>query len=311
MRAQFESPNQQGPQPSVPARRRRSTWSKRLYIWWFMAPGVVLVLLVTFYPTWYAFNLSLHETFFTERVRFVGLDHYRLFLTDPTARSNLLRSLIYVGGTVAVTLPLALLLAVALNAKLPMITVFRAIIFLPWVLSEMVIALLWRWLLDQAYGPVNYALDTLVGSTVSFLGNDPHAMYTLIAANSWRLFPLATILLIAALQTIPSELYESASIDGASGLQRFASITMPLISSTLMISLILITIYTFNMVTLIYMLTGGGPFGTTDVLAYRVYREAFENWSLGYAATMGMIIFLVNAVLSLLYMWILRRDTGE
>lgn len=274
-----------------------------------ICPAVLLVLLVTLYPILYGFHISLYNTEFLRATRYIGLGNYVQFLRDVQAYRNISNSLVYVIGSLVISLPLGMATALILNHPIRLKAMFRAIIILPWVIAQVVTALLWKWLLDPTYGPVNYYLLAIGIGSVNFLGNPNYAMPTLIMANVWRSFPLATVLLLAALQTIPSSLYEVAGMDGASAWKSFTHITLPLILPTLLITLILMTLQYFNMVTLMFVLTAGGPLGRTETLSLRVFREAFDYWHIGYATTLGIIIFIFNVVFSILYILVLKRES--
>ncbi len=276
-----------------------------------IAPAVLLVLLVTLYPILYGFRISLFATDFLKPTRYIGLGNYAQVLSDLRAYRNISASLYYVIGSLAISLPLGMLTAILLNLPIRLKPMFRAIIILPWIIAQIVTGLLWKWLLDPTYGPVNYYLVSLGVGGINFLGNPSYAMPSLIIANVWRSFPLATVLLLAALQTIPPSLYEVAGMDGATPWRSFRHITLPLVLPTLLITLILMTLQDFNMVTLMFVLTAGGPLGRTETLSLRVFREAFEYWHVGYATTLGIIIFLFNLVFSILYILVLKRDAHE
>lgn len=291
------------------ASKVRRTGVRNKEIAFFLLPGTLLVFLVTIYPIYSSIRLSLFKTEYLKTVRFVWLGNYLTFFTDPSAIVNIKASLVYVLGTLALSIPLGFVLAIILNRNIRFKALFRSIVIIPWILAQVVVALLWKWLLDPIFGPVNYWLSQLGLEKINPMGSQGWAMFTLILANIWRSYPYAMVLIMAALQTVPREVYESATIDGASGFGIFFRITLPLISSTLLITVITLTLNTLNMVTLIYVLTGGGPFGATEVLGVRVYREAFEYWHLGYATTGGMVMFLLNVIFSVMYIAILKRES--
>jgi multiple sugar transport system permease protein len=185
--------------------------------------------------------------------------------------------------------------------------IFRSIILIPWIVSQVVIALLWKWFLDGTYGPFVYYLSKLGIMDIHFFG-EKLALTTLVFTNAWRTFPFAMVMILASLQTIPVELYESAKTDGANMLHIFWKITFPFTTDTLLITIIMLTLESFNMVTLIYTLTGGGPLGYTETLSLSVYKEAFRNWRLDFATTTGVIILFFNVVSSLGYIALLKRE---
>jgi multiple sugar transport system permease protein len=274
----------------------------------FMLPAILVAGAVSLYPIAYAFFLSLFRTRYLERLAFIGLGNYRQLFADPAFRQNLMHSLTYVFGSLIVVLPFSLGVAILLNQPVKYRAVFRALIILPWVVSQTIIALLWGWLLNPDFGPGMYALERLGAGKVSVFTDTRFALPTLIGVNVWGSYPMAVILLLAALQTIPKELKEAARVDGTSRWQHFAHITLPLVQPTLLVATIMLTLLYFNMVTLVLILTGGGPLGATEVLSLRALKEGFDFWHVGYAATLGIAIFFFNVVFSLLYIRLLRQE---
>lgn len=275
----------------------------------FLLPGIALVSFITLYPILNSLRISLYRMEYLNLVEYLGLRNFFTFLKDPITWKNIRASIIYVSSSVAISLPLGLALAIVLNQEIRFKALFRSIAIIPLILSQLVVALLWKWILDPVFGPINYLIGQ-IGINMKFnIGDPAWAMPILILANIWRTYPLAMVLILAALQAIPRELYESAKIDGTSGTQSFIFITIPMIIPTLIITLIQTTLGSFNMVTLIYMLTGGGPLGLTETLSLRVYREAFEYWNLHLSAVGGIIILLLNMIFSLLYIRFLRRES--
>jgi multiple sugar transport system permease protein len=273
-----------------------------------MLPAVLLVVLVTFLPIIQAINLSLHETTYLRRGRFIGFQHYQLFFEDPLSRKNLLNSFVFMFGSLALSLPLALGLALLLNRPLPGRSVFRTVLILPWVVSQLLTALLWRWLDSPAYGPISYVLGKFAGTQIDILGHPDTAMMGLIIANAWRTFPYAMVLILAALQTIPEGLYEAVRIDGAGRWNLFRYITFPMIQRTFLIALITLSVHYFNMVEIPLVLTGGGPVNRTDLLGIRVYREAFVLFRYGFGSAVAIVMFVVNIVVSLASLRLLRAE---
>jgi multiple sugar transport system permease protein len=272
----------------------------------FLSPAVFFVLLITFLPILHAISVSFYETSYLQKTEFVGFHHYWNYLQEPAGRQNILNSLIYVFGSLILAVPFGVLLATLLHRNLRFRTLFRTLIILPWVVAQLISALLWNWLINPSYGPVNYFIQLWFGFPVDFLSQPLTAMPTLILANVWRSFPYPMLLTLAALQTIPEELLEAAKVDGASAWTRFWRITLPLIQNTLLIAIIMLSLYYFNMVTLPLVLTGGGPLGTTEVISLRVYREAFNFYHIGYGSAIAIYILLFNILFSLLYIKILR-----
>ncbi len=274
----------------------------------FLLPSLVVVIAVTFYPIVYAIRVSLYQTSYLKMLKFFGVGHYVKFLQETLGWHNVLNSMVYTFGSLAVALPLGMILALMLNHDIRFRALFRTLIIVPWIISQIVTGLLWGWLLNPQFGPVNYFIREWFGAPFDFLGQTSSAMPTLIMTNVWRSFPYPMLLLLAALQTVPEEFYEAAKVDGATALQRFWKITLPLIRNTLLITTIMLSLHYFNMITLPFILTGGGPVGATDVMSLRVYREAFSFYHMGLASAIAVYIFAFNIVFSLIYIKILRTE---
>jgi multiple sugar transport system permease protein len=283
-------------------------WSRNWLALLFLVPSILLVVSVTFYPIIYAVRVSLYDTFYLKTTKFIGLRHYLKFLQDPAGWNNVVSSLVYTFGSLAIAIPFGLALALLLNMPIRCRVLFRTLIIVPWIVSQIVTALLWGWLLNPQFGPVNFFIREWFGAPFDFLGNAGSAMPTLILTNVWRSFAYPMLLLLAALQTVPEQLHEAAKVDGANVWQRFWKITLPLIRNTLLITVIMLSLHYFNMITLPFILTGGGPVGATDVLSLRVYREAFAFYHMGFASAVAVYIFIFNIVFSLLYIKILRTE---
>ena len=291
-------------QPISSARRRkRRSWLPIAFI----LPATVLVIAVSIYPVLDAMLLSVHATRYAQKLNFVGLDNFVALLRDPTVWGDAKSAIVYTAGSLLLVIPYSLGLALLLNRPMPLRGVVRTLAILPWVFSQTVTALLWSWLLNPDFGPVTYTMQQLTGSGVALLASPEGAMASLIGVNVWASYPMAALLFLAALQRIPGDLYEAMRMDGAGGVALFRHITLPMIRPTLVVVLIQLTLLYFNMVTLIYVLTGGGPVGATQTLALRVLKMSFENWDLGRGAALGLILTFVNLALSLFYVRALRN----
>ena len=274
----------------------------------FMLPVLLLVSAVSLYPIVDAIRLSFFSTRYMEVREFIGFENYLTILDTARGRSNIEHSLVYVFSSLAVLVPFSLLLASLLNRPVRFRRVFRTLVLIPWVISQTIAGLLWRWALDRNYGPFTDVIYRITGEQPDVLGFPKSAMAALVIVNVWLNYPYAVILFLAALQTIPRELYEAASIDGASAWVSFRRITLPLIKPTMMITAIILTLLFFNMVTLILMFTGGGPFSATEVLSLRAFKEGFQFFRIGLGAAFSVLIFIINVIFSLSYVKLLQTD---
>jgi multiple sugar transport system permease protein len=283
-------------------------WATRIGLGFFL-PGVLLVVLITFFPILYAIWVSLHETRYLVTRGFIGLRYYVDFLVnDPAGPGNILKSLVYTFGSMVVALPLGLGLALALNHRLALRGVYRTLLIIPWVVSQVVTALLWSWLLNAQYGPVNHFVKAWFGAPFEFFDQPWSAMATLILTNVWRSFPYPMLLLLAALQGIPETLYEAAEVDGAGRRVTFLRITLPWLKSTFAITTIMLSLHYFNMITLPLVLTAGNPAGATEVMSIRTYKEALTFHHFGLGNAIAVYIFLFNALFSLVYLRVLKGE---
>ena len=285
---------------ATPPRRRRGSIERRLFM-----PAFVFVVVVSFVPFVYALVQSLHRSDFLDLGRFVGLGNYVDFLTD---RPGIGKTLIFATGCLAVTVPLGVLFALLLNEIGRGREVIRAILIVPWLLSGVVTGRIWAWVLNGDLGPVAHLLRAFDVRMPNAVTSPVLAMPAVIVAHSWSAYPLVMVLTLAALQTIPKEVLEAARIDGAVGLRRFRHIVFPLIRNTALVLTVLTSIHAFNHVTLVFVMTGGGPVGSTEVMALRVFMEGFRFYHLGIASAGAVLMFLLNIAFTFAYVRVLRTD---
>ncbi|MBW3097205.1 carbohydrate ABC transporter permease [Pseudohoeflea coraliihabitans] len=269
-------------------------------------PASALVFAVALYPMFYAFHLSLHESALMVTGEFVGFENYWRLISDPASWWNMTASLIFVAGSVFLAVGLGLALALLLNQRIAFRTTFRTGILVPWVVSQVVAAMVWRWLLNADYGPVSMALLDLGLPRLDPLGDPRFAMAALILTNVWRSVAFPMILLLAALQGIPENLYRAARVDGVSWFTTLTRVTIPMLRPTLLVCVIVLTLSDFNIVALPLVLTGGGPLDSTDLISLRLYREAFTYFNMDTASAIAIILFFVNVLLTFAYLASMR-----
>ena len=272
----------------------------------FIGPAVILVLGVRFLPALDAIRLSLFDMHLGRPIQYVGLDNYFSLLSDGQLLNNLRVTAIYTVSTVILSFTIGFALALLLQSARAGFTCFRAILFIPYVVAPVVVALMWRWLVDPVQGLFNYFIVLLGGEAIPFLSRPILALVTLIVVAVWSLYPLPMVLLLAGLNSIPGELYSAARVDGVSAWRRFTGITLPLLRPTMFITLTMLTLFAFYAVELPLALTRGGPAHATSVLGVRLYIEAFEYFNRGYASTLGVLILVINVLLVLFYQRIFR-----
>jgi len=234
---------------------------------------------------------------------FTGLENYTTVLGDSEFRAAFGRSLIWaVGGAVVQTI-LAFAAALALNQAFWGRRFARIWIILSWIIPTIVIAILWRWMLNASYGIVNFFVTTLgISDTpIDFLGSPKWALPTVIMINAWRWFPFLALLILAGLQSIPGELYEAAKVDGANATQRFFNITLPQLQPVLYVVGLIGTLWAFQIFDVIWLLTQGGPSGATQTLPVMIYDRAFNGFAMGEASAISVLLCAFLLIFSVLY----------
>lgn len=291
-----------------PAQSKKARWRDHSFELALVAPALLTVGLVIFYPIVYAIDISLHDTLFLNKTSFVGLKHYLAFASDTEGARIVWNSIVLVGGSLVFTVPIGMGLALLVNMHLTLQPLFRTLLIVPWVISQVIVAMLWSWIANSQFGLLRLVTDLFGLMPVNFFGEPGTAMASLIFVNVWRTFPFAMLLFLAALQTVPKDLYEAAEMDGAPRWRQFWEVTFPLIRPTVMVVVIMLSLSYFNHIDLPLILTGGGPLGATNILALEAYDAAFVSNRLGYGSAISMLVFVVNLALSLLYIRLLRSE---
>jgi ABC-type sugar transport system permease subunit len=276
-----------------------------------VGPALVFVLAINVMPAFYGFYLSLRRVFFFGDEGFVGLQNYTALLSDPLAWEAIGRSLVFSFGALAVAVPLALLSAMGIRRLGRWGMVLLTVVLVPWAMSPIVVALLWKWILVPSPGGLMGSLFSALGYPPRDLLTDPVlAMPTLIAIAVWRNFAFATIILAGGLGQIPNDLYRAASVDGLHAWESFRRITLPLLMPSLLIVVSMLTISYFNEVQVIIGLTAGGPIRSTTTLAYQLYHTGFVELDQGRGNAIAIVMFLINMLLIAIYIRILGRQPG-
>jgi ABC-type sugar transport system permease subunit len=272
-----------------------------------VAPAVILVFTLTIYPTFYVFQSSLTDWNLTREVtHHVGLLNYWNLATDPLALRSLINTFVFLLGSLSLILVLGLALALALNERVHFRLFFRSIVILPWALTAVVVGVMWRWLLIPDIGIVNYMLSGL-GINISFFLDPRAALATMTMVEVWRSTGYGMILLLAGLQGIDISLYEAARMDGAGFWKSLRFITLPLLIPTILIATILLSIRSINLIDIPLVVTGGGPARMTETLGLYMWKESFSFYHVGYGSSVAVAMFLINLVLTVLYIRSLRR----
>ncbi|KJE26472.1 binding--dependent transport system inner membrane component family protein [Geobacillus kaustophilus] len=241
---------------------------------------------------------------------FVGLKHYKDSFSDMRLWKALWNTTFFTVVSVAIELVLGLGIALLINKAFFGRGLVRATILIPWAIPTAVSALMWKFLYDGQNGIVAKYFETvgLVDRMGDLLTTEAGAMFAVIFADVWKTTPYMALLLLAGLQTIPSSLYEAASIDGATKWQQFTKITLPLLKSSILVALLFRTLDAFRVFDLIYVLTGGGPANSTETISILAYKVMFSQTNFGAGSALAVIVFLCVAVISMIYIRWLGRD---
>ncbi|MFN8469062.1 MAG: sugar ABC transporter permease [Caldilineaceae bacterium] len=277
----------------------RRTWTGYLYV----APLMLWLAFTILYPLISAVFLSVQDIkIIGTPGKFVGLANYTRLLTNDAFWESLLRSAGWVVGNAAVQTLAAFAAALVLNQRFRGRGAARIWIILSWIVPAVVVVIIWRWLLSSS-GVVNYLLTTLgiAAEPIGFFSTPQAAQASVILINSWRWFPFMTVTLLAGMQSIPRELYEAAAVDGATAVQRFWSITFPLLGPVLFVLGLVGTLMSFNVFDVIWLLTGGGPSEATTTLPVLIYVTAFTKYRLSQAAAISVVSGLLLLVFALLF----------
>ncbi len=275
----------------------------------FFLPAAVLSVLLIIYPMLYGVYISFFNTNLVNKWEFVGLDNYTGLLTDTAFRNSLGVDLKFTLAVVAGHFVIGTILAVILNKEIKGRVFFRCILMLPWLIPEVVFAVLFKWILNPQYGIVNFSLIDLgfLSETVSWLGDVDLALPVVAAICILKGYPFVMIMVLSALQTVSGDLYEAARVDGCSEMKAFWHITVPSILPVLTVAFILDTVNWFKHYTMVNILTGGGPANSTSLVSVTIYKTAFGSFKFGVAGAMAVVVFFICYLMS----WIYRRLTDE
>ena len=273
-------------------------------------PAALLLGVIIIYPTLRGIQLAFFEVSLLNpgQMRFVGLENFAQMFGDTLFRRALWHTVLLTSVAVSLQYLLGLGLALALKEKVPGASFFRSVSMITWVLPVIVLVIIFRFLVQPDFGPVNVLLAKLGMETTYWFGEPGVAFPLIVVMHVWRNVPFYAVALMAGMKSIPDTQYEAARLDGAGPLERFRYITLPQISYVSMIMIVLHVIFTFNNFDIVFLSTGGGPLGNTEVLATYVYKQAFQQYALGYAASVGVVMLLIMLAFTVVYVNLEARD---
>jgi multiple sugar transport system permease protein len=290
------------------ARVRLRKWALLAEPWLYLSPALIIIITVLLVPLIIGISYSFYK-FSAFRSEFAGLDQYRTLLADPVFHGALINTAWWTIGSLFFQFFLGLGLALILNKNFIGRRLVQALVFLPWAVPTFLTGLTWAWLFNPLIGPIPHVMHFLglQAEPVTILASPTNAMWGPIAANVWFGIPFFAITLLAARKSIPNELYEAAAIDGASAWQQFTKVTLPFLAPTIAITVMLRTVWIATFADLIYVMTQGGPAGSTETVATYIYVSAFKALDKGYASAIAVLLLIMLIIYALIVIQMRRR----
>lgn len=276
----------------------------------FLLPGTIWILAFTLYPLIYSLRLSFTERRLGREGKYVGLENYRDIIAnlgESRVGDTIDASLVMIVGSVALTLTLGLFIAWLFNHDLPGLRYFRSVLTMPLFTAPIAVGFLGIAVFNEQSGPINQLVMSLGGDTIPWFTDTKWARVAVIIADSWQWTPFVFIVVLAAMQSIPDELYEAARLDTSSEWTLFRRVTFPLIQPAVGTVAILRLVETFKILDIPLVLTGGGPGNATQTYSYFIYITGLKNFNLGYASALAYLLVLVAIIISSIYFWRVRE----
>lgn len=268
----------------------------------FLFPAILGTLIFIVIPVICSFGLSFTEWDLLNPIKFVGLENYRTIFHDGLFYKILINTIVFALSTSIFGVIIPLILASILNSKIRGSEFFKSAYFLPFITPMVVVGVVWAWIFDPNIGLLNQILHL----HLNWLYDSTLAMPALIMVSVWKLVGYNMIIFLSSLSAISQSLFEAAKIDGANSFQIFKNVTIPMLSPTIFFVVIITAISSFQVFDLIYLMTQGGPFDSTNVLVYAIYKNAFEYFNIGKASAIAYVLFVIILVLTLIQ-WNLRK----
>lgn len=299
--------------PANPSRKRPLAAPRRNYLPYYLVLPILLYLgIFILLPIAQQFLTSFSNNVVgVSSVRWVGLRNYERLVTDDDFWFSVRVTSVYMFFVVLCSLAVGLLAALLLNRAFRGRNVARSVVTIPWAFPEVPAVLVFLWMLNPSFGVMNVFARLFPGvdENLRWLSDPGLAMPLIIAISVWKVFPFISLVLLAALQAIPKELYEAAEVDGAGRLQSFRHVTLPEILPSLLLMAVLVSIFAFKQFTLIWLTTGGGPYGgLTETLVLKIYQTAFRFFDLAYGATLGVAGFVIVLGLTMIFVFVQQRQ---
>lgn len=299
----------------APTKKRSSwlaDWTKQetLIAWLFLLPSLIGFIVFYAIPMVRGIMISFTDWDLLTEPNNVGLANYTEMLQDDDLWHSLWVTVQYVLWNIPLQTVIGILVAVMMD-RVTKSTFIRGLILLPWLMPNVVVGLLWLWILDPTLGLVNVAIEGLGFDAIPFLNQTSTAIATIAGINIWRHMGYTALLIFAGIQTIPASVYEAASIDGATSTRQFFSITIPMLRPVLVFVLITSIIGSFQIFDTVAITTEGGPVNATEVMNWLIYEQAFVRFNMGYATTLSIFLFAILVIVSLAQLAIMRGNESD
>lgn len=283
---------------------------KELIPYFFILPVLLVLLALVAYPLVYGIVISFFDTDLAKKWNFVGLKNFITIFTQDHFEDSILVTLKFTVCVVIGHFVIGTIFGLALNQRKRGVTFFRAVLVLPWLFPDVVIALIFKWIANPLYGLLNNYLMKwgLIDKQVSWLGSARWAFLVVVLVCIWKGYPMVMVNVLAALQSVSSDILEAARVDGANKVQTFFRVVIPEIKPVLATTVILDVVWWFKHYTVVQMLTAGGPGNTTNVVSVGIYKEAFQYFKFGKASAMAVVVFIICFLISKVFHRLLKDD---
>ncbi len=290
-----------------------SHWAIRLTPYLFVSGAAIYLLAFLAVPLLRGVWLSFTDTRLLRPNdgTFVGLDNYSTLIKGSGLSQSIAVTLAYTAGTVVLAITIGTVAALAINPAFRGRAVARAILISPWAVPAVAVSLVFSWMYNPSSGVFNRIVSALGGEPQQWLVQPRWALLAVMVASVWKVFPFVMLVVLAALQSVPEDLVDAARVDGADALSQFRNVILPHILPTIRIATLLMTVWSIRRFEIIWLLTGGGPVDATNTIVINVYREAFQNASLGSASAIGMIGLALSIVVTVIYFIVDRRTEQQ
>lgn len=301
------------PTQAIAAKRSRIRPAFSFIPYAFIGAAVLYLLFFTAYPLIQGTWLSFTDTKLLNPTggRFIGTENYQTLLVSGSFLKSVATTIVYTAFSVIGCVLLGTIGAIIINRYIPARSIIRSILVMPWAVPTVALALVFRWIYNDTNGVANVMTRALGIGEIGWLTDPQFGMAAVVIPTVWKLSPFVMLVVLAALQSVPDELFEAARVDGSDPLTTFRTIVMPFLMPTIRVVTLLMTIWSFRRFEIIWLLTGGGPVDATTTIVINVYREAFSNNALGLAAAAGVLGLLLSLIVTVVYFFVERRATQK